>query len=89
MHPLPAPDRRHTAHQVCWLALALTLVASAAGAQEKGFGFDDVVARARALAATTQRLPDSGLSKELLDLDYDQYRDIRFRPDRSLWRDAK
>ena len=89
MHPLPAPDRRHTAHQVWWLALALTLVASAAGAQEKGFGFDDVVARARALAATTQRLPDSGLSKELLDLDYDQYRDIRFRPDRSLWRDAK
>ncbi|MET0440472.1 MAG: glucan biosynthesis protein G, partial [Casimicrobiaceae bacterium] len=64
-------------------------MASAAGAQEKGFGFDDVVARARALAATTQRLPDSGLSKELLDLDYDQYRDIRFRPDRSLWRDAK
>jgi glucans biosynthesis protein len=74
---------------VRWLALALTLVASAACAQAQGFGFDDVVARARALAATTQRLPDSGLSKELLDLDYDQYRDIRFRPERSLWRDAK
>jgi glucans biosynthesis protein len=89
MHPFPAPDRRRAARPARWLALALTLVASAACAQAQGFGFDDVVARARALAATTQRLPDSGLSKELLDLDYDQYRDIRFRPERSLWRDAK
>ncbi|HET9045494.1 MAG TPA: glucan biosynthesis protein G [Casimicrobiaceae bacterium] len=63
--------------------------AGAAIAQPKAFGFDDVVAKARALAATAQKVPDAGLSKELLDLDYDQYRDIRFRPDRGYWRDAK
>ena len=89
MHPIPAPDRHRAARASRWLALAFMLVAGAAGAQAKAFGFDDVVARARALAATTQRVPDSGLSKELLDLDYDQYRDIRFRPDRGYWRDAK
>jgi periplasmic glucans biosynthesis protein len=89
MHLISAPGRRRAARALRWLALALTLVADAAAAQTKAFGFDDVVARARALAATTQRVADSGLSKELLDLDYDQYRDIRFRPDRGYWRDAK
>ena len=72
-----------------WLVLALLLCAGAAMAQPKAFGFDDVVARARALAATAPKPPESGLQKELLDLDYDEYRDIRFRPDRGVWHDAK
>ena len=33
--------------------------------------------------------PPSTLPKEWLDLDYDQYRDIRFRPERALWRAQK
>jgi glucans biosynthesis protein len=48
------------------------------------FGYDDVVRRARDLAgmvhdATVPPLPDA-----LARLDYDSYRDIRFRPDRAL-----
>jgi len=74
---------------VAALCAAATLAWVAAPAAAAPFGFDDVVARARALAETTQRLPESGLSKELLDLDYDQYRDIRFRPDHAWWHDAK
>ena len=69
--------------------VALSLCATAALAQGKAFGFDDVIARARALAATAQKVPDSGLSKELTDLDYDQYRDIRFRSDRAYWHEIR
>jgi glucans biosynthesis protein len=67
-----------------WL-LALALSA----AHACGFGFEDVAARARALADKAYAAPESRLSKELLALDYDQYRDIRFRPDQAVWRNAK
>ena len=42
-----------------------------------------------ALAAASYKKPDVNLPKELQELTYDQYRDIRFRPDRALWRAAK
>ncbi|HEY9022734.1 MAG TPA: glucan biosynthesis protein, partial [Burkholderiaceae bacterium] len=49
--------------------------------------FDDVVARAQALAATPFAPQPRPAVKAASDsLTYDQYRDIRFRPDRSLWR---
>ncbi|MFZ2629219.1 MAG: glucan biosynthesis protein, partial [Rugosibacter sp.] len=50
------------------------------------FDFDDVNRRARQLAATSYQKPDSDLATELKSLSYDQYRDIRFRPEASLWR---
>jgi glucans biosynthesis protein len=53
------------------------------------FGFDDVVARARTLVAQPFDGRPSPLPDELLKLSYDQLRDIRFRTDRALWRDAK
>ena len=53
------------------------------------FGFDDVALRARQLAAASYRKPDVNLPKELQELTYDQYRDIRFKPDRAWWRTAK
>jgi periplasmic glucans biosynthesis protein len=49
------------------------------------FGFDDVAQRAQALAAGPYK-KGAGLPKELQGLDYDHYRDIRYRPDRFLWR---
>ena len=52
-------------------------------------GFDDVDARARELAASPYKPPVSTLSPELRDLDYDAYRDIRFRTDHALWRNDK
>ena len=53
------------------------------------FGFDDVERRARELAAASYTRPASNLPPELQAIGYDQYRDIRFKPDRALWRDAK
>ena len=70
------------------LALALCLLA-AAPLPVTAFGLDDVIAQARTMANSAQKVPDNELSKELLDLDYDQYRDIRFRSDHAIWRDAR
>jgi len=50
------------------------------------FGFDDVAERARQLAAEPHRASRFVLPAELQALSYDQYRDIRFRPERALWR---
>lgn len=54
-----------------------------------GFGFDDVARRAQELAAAPYRKPDTVLPKSLQGLTYDQYRDIRYRPERMLWRNDK
>lgn len=54
-----------------------------------GFGFNDVAQRAEKLAAAPYKKPETNLPKELLDLDYDKYRDIRFKPEKAYWRDAR
>jgi len=66
-------------------ALVLLLVLPAAW----GLGFDDVAARASGLAARPYKAPAVNLPSELRDLDYDAYRDIRFRPEKALWRAEK
>ena len=53
------------------------------------FGLDDVMARASKLAGASYQKPSSALPKSLKALDYDQHRNIRFRPERALWRDAR
>ena len=55
----------------------------------QAFGFDDVTGRARSLANTAYQAPAPSLPPELRDLDYDAYRDIRFRPDHALWQAQK
>ena len=54
-----------------------------------GFGFDDVAARASSLAGRPYKAPAVNLPTELRELDYDAYRDIRFRPEKALWRAEK
>ncbi len=49
------------------------------------FGFDDVAQRAKELAGAPFK-KGPGLPKELQGLDYDHYRDIRYKPERFLWR---
>lgn len=56
------------------------------GASARPFGFDDVVELARRRAGRPWREPPRPLPAALRSLTYDQYREIRFRPDRSLWR---
>jgi periplasmic glucans biosynthesis protein len=53
-----------------------------------GVDFDDVARRAKELAAAPYKRGPA-LPRELQGLDYDGYRDIRYRPERFLWRDAK
>lgn len=53
------------------------------------FDFNDVAVRAGQLAAAPYRKPARNLSSELEKLDYDKYRDIRFKPEKSYWRSDK
>ncbi|PTM55214.1 glucan biosynthesis protein [Phreatobacter oligotrophus] len=48
------------------------------------FVYDDVVRRARDLAALPYEAPRNDLPASLTGMNFDQYRDLRFRPDRSL-----
>jgi periplasmic glucans biosynthesis protein len=71
---------------LCCAALAL------ASAQACAALFDDVGARARQLAGkpfVAEVKPAVAPAAASDALTYDQYRDIRFRPDHSLWRDQK
>ncbi len=62
--------------------LLLGLVAGA-----RGFGFEDVAQRARALAIKPYAAASAPLPQELKALGYDGYRDIRFNPKKAYWRD--
>ena len=73
-----------------WRRLALCLgLAFALPIAAQAFGFEDVAARARELAAVGYKAPVPQLPPELRDLDYDAYRDIRYRPERAHWREQK
>jgi glucans biosynthesis protein len=77
------PQGFRTVRQIAVLALALVV----SGAW--GFGFDDVAGRAASLAARPYKPPAVNLPTELRELDYDAYRDIRYRPEKALWRAEK
>ncbi|WP_458761442.1 glucan biosynthesis protein G [Afipia sp. TerB] len=53
--------------------------------------FDPSVVRklARETASKPFKAPDNALPKALKDLNYDEYRAIRFNPERALWHDEK
>jgi periplasmic glucans biosynthesis protein len=53
------------------------------------FAFEDVVERARRLADKPFEAPGVALPNELANVDYDAFRQIRFRPDRALWRNER
>ena len=69
--------------------LVLPLLAAAfvaAAPPVAAFSFDDVDRMAKELATRPQPKPAFVLPKALKELTYDQTRDIRFNPDRALWR---
>lgn len=69
-------------------AAAATPAAAAAGrSAPAAFGFDDVQRLARERAAHPYVDRQAPLPDSLTHLTYDQYRDIRFVPERALWRD--
>jgi glucans biosynthesis protein len=66
-------------------ALASLFAVSAAG-RVAAFDFDDVAALAEAQAKRPYTIESAPVPAELQALSYDQYRDIRYRPDHALWR---
>ncbi len=73
--------RRARAHHAA-AALVLLFAASTAFA----FDFEDVATLAQRRARAPYKPPDRVQPIELEKLGYDQYRDIRFRPDHAIWR---
>ena len=53
------------------------------------FAFEDVVERARRLAERSFEAPQAELPQEFANVSYDAFRQIRFRPQRALWRDER
>ncbi|HSY07822.1 MAG TPA: glucan biosynthesis protein G [Steroidobacteraceae bacterium] len=68
------------------LALAAFLLAILHDGPAAAFSFDDVAARAKQQAEKAYQSVSRKPPAELQALTYDQYRDIRFRPDHALWR---
>src|SRR5258705_2042527 len=63
--------------------VALVLAAERAAA----FNLDDVAKRAKRIAAQKYREPERNQPSWMREITYDQWRDIRFKPERSLWLD--
>ena len=55
------------------------------GSEAAAFGLDDVAKRAEAQARVPFRPPAGEVPDWLTKISYDQWRDIRFRPERALW----
>jgi glucans biosynthesis protein len=56
---------------------------------EPPFDFASVVKKADRLAAAPFQPPEESVPDWLVKVSYDQWRDIRFKPDQALWRDKK
>lgn len=77
---------RHPASVGAIAALVATF-ALGAPSRARSFDLDDVAERARSLAAKPYQAPKADVPRWLLDLDYDRWRQIRFRPEHALWRE--
>ena len=76
---------------LCGLAASLILFLSApqVWAQAPSFDLQNVAAMARELAAKPFEDNAGQVPEVLKSISYDQWRDIRFVQDKSLWRDEK
>ena len=93
-----APTCRWSGAQLV-AARALLLLVSAAVAvaalvpktfgAEPGLNYDDVTKKAQQLAKDSYSDPRGQVPPWLTQITYDQWRDVRFRPERALWRDKK
>ena len=77
-----APPFLQSLARTCLLLLLLPACVHA-------FDFNDIALRAHRLATGPYARPVKNLSGPMANLDYDQYRDIRFDPAKSTWRDQK
>jgi glucans biosynthesis protein len=68
------------------LAIIAGVLCMSCSTAATAFGFAEVALRARQLAETSFKPAESNLPKELKGLNYDQYRDIRFKSSEAYWR---
>jgi glucans biosynthesis protein len=89
--PASRPATRSRAPRLACLATLLGTLAGAAGARAPAppFGLDQVAERARELASRPYEDPRGQVPRWLLELSYDQWRQIRFRPELAAWTDRK
>ncbi len=71
-----------------WIPMTIVL-ASLISTPVFAFGLEDVTGIARALAEKDYEMPSDNLPPELKEITYDQFRDIRFRNEKSLWQSDK
>lgn len=71
---------------VVFITAALDVFAAPKPPAEPAFKFEQVIAKAKDLAAQPFQDPRGSVPDYLLKATYDQWRDIRFQPDKSLWR---
>lgn len=72
-----------------FLSTVLSHAQTQAQTQAPGFGLQDVAAMAQALAAKPYEDNAGQVPEVLKTISYDQWRDIRFVPEKSLWRADK
>ncbi len=80
------PANRYT--RSAWRSSLLVVVLVLATQAALAFGFDDVAQQAAVLARAPYRAP-AAAAAQVASLTYDQYRQIRFKPEQSLWHERK
>ena len=82
---------RPRASRLAWAATLLGVCLGTMGARPAGpaFGLDQVAERARELASRPYEDPRGQVPRWLLELSYDQWRKVRFRPEMAVWADRK
>ncbi|MCD2470413.1 glucan biosynthesis protein G [Jiella sp. MQZ9-1] len=65
---------------------ANTAAAQTVGTKQQPFTFDALSARMQAKAKEDYKAPESSLPDVVANLNYDQHRAIRYRPEKALWR---
>ena len=68
------------------LAMAQTPAPAPSASAAAPFTYETVQHLASELARKAYEAPSDAQSKGIQDLDYDQYRQVRFRPERTIWR---
>lgn len=68
------------------IVVAGAVASAGVAARARAFGLEDVAKRAEQLAGKPYQDPHGEVPDWLLQISYDQWRDIRFRPEQALWR---
>jgi glucan biosynthesis protein MdoG len=71
-----------------WLASALILLEVSGASANGQFSIDNVAAIAKKMAAESFK-PPQPIPEYLKQINYDDYRDIRFDPEQSLWKETE